>query len=70
MRTNLGIDTSPDPALPSIFIIASQARAAKGDAYSHLSLITPGYYRTANGASSRDFVSSGYRQDSDHGLAA
>jgi hypothetical protein len=53
MRSNLGIDTSPEPALPSIFIIASQARAAKGDAYSHLSLITPGCYRTANGASSQ-----------------
>ena len=69
MRSNLGIDTSPEPALPSIFIIASQARAAKGDAYSHLSLITPGS-TAPQMVLAADFVSSGYRQDSDHGLAA
>ena len=58
MRSNLGIDTSPEKPEPqAFFIIASQARAAKGDAYTHLSLTTPGCYRTANGASSH-FVSS------------
>src|SRR5215475_11184626 len=33
-----------NPRSRSFFIIASQARAAKGDAHSHLSLIAPGCY--------------------------
>src|SRR6476660_9226501 len=32
MRSNLGIDTSPEPAVQSISIIASEARAAGGKA--------------------------------------